>query len=601
MFNNKFNSSKKDPLVEAVENAMKDGNLRREAERLVNEHFGVFSRKAVVRENLAAYDAALEEAYKCMKEDEKWEGSKEDTDEDKKLAKKHGMTLAQWEKSDADKKHDKHEKNEKKKHGKDIDEELAKKDYDKDGKVESGKDEVWGSRLRAARLAGKLKEGAIDAGSMEGSKSVTKSAPKEDPSTPKSYPGAASSLTAGNPTSQRMSNAKAAVSPIKEGQADPTGNAVTAPKEWAMKAKTPNKNAVTKAPVPGVSIAEEEIDEAAYSAKAARAGKDLAKPGPGFKRIAAKAGKKYGSKERGAAVAGAVLKRIRAKHMEESAQIDEVSKRAAIHAYRERESQHRGEYNQGWGSEGQDPNDDYGERSGKKASKTLSRIGKKFGSKTAAQAKHGAEIDSSGRGHKGGTDYLAAKQSVYSKFSRPNSKKGTKERKEYMSMNKGRFTKEETLDELSGFEKAFASAKGKNFSFGGKEYSGARADGKTSSTPKPAATNTPGTQGVATGKSFDAIDKAKSFAAKVPSATNVPTPPKKPESLSLPSIDKGPAPGPASVPTPAPKAAPSVPTPPSRPAGLGNSEPGSGASSFVRKQLSMNEEVQVGTNKYRIV
>ena len=34
----------------------------------------------------------------------------------------------------------------------------ADKDYDKDGKIESPKDEVWGSRLRAAKLAGKLKE-----------------------------------------------------------------------------------------------------------------------------------------------------------------------------------------------------------------------------------------------------------------------------------------------------------------------------------------------------------------------------------------------------------------------------------------------------------
>jgi hypothetical protein len=35
----------------------------------------------------------------------------------------------------------------------------AKKDYDRDGKVESPKDEVWGSRFRAAKAAGKMAEG----------------------------------------------------------------------------------------------------------------------------------------------------------------------------------------------------------------------------------------------------------------------------------------------------------------------------------------------------------------------------------------------------------------------------------------------------------
>ena len=35
---------------------------------------------------------------------------------------------------------------------------MAKKDYDKDGKVESGKDEYLGSKIRAAKKAGKLKE-----------------------------------------------------------------------------------------------------------------------------------------------------------------------------------------------------------------------------------------------------------------------------------------------------------------------------------------------------------------------------------------------------------------------------------------------------------
>lgn len=35
---------------------------------------------------------------------------------------------------------------------------MANKDYDGDGKLESGKDEVWGSRLKAAAKAGKLKK-----------------------------------------------------------------------------------------------------------------------------------------------------------------------------------------------------------------------------------------------------------------------------------------------------------------------------------------------------------------------------------------------------------------------------------------------------------
>ena len=109
MFSNRFNT-KNDPLIEAVQSAMQDGEIRRQAEALVNEEFGVYSRKAVVREQLAAYDARLEEAYKCMKEGQK----------------------------------------------------LADKDYDKDGKIESPKDEVWGSRFRAAKKAGKMEEEQID-------------------------------------------------------------------------------------------------------------------------------------------------------------------------------------------------------------------------------------------------------------------------------------------------------------------------------------------------------------------------------------------------------------------------------------------------------
>ncbi|NBW37105.1 MAG: hypothetical protein EBR30_19200 [Cytophagia bacterium] len=55
------------------------------------------------------------------------------------------------------------------------------------------------------------------------------------------------------------------------------------------------------------------LDEATYSAKSARAGKDIGKPGKAFAKIAASAGKRYGSKERGEKVAGAVLAKLRAK------------------------------------------------------------------------------------------------------------------------------------------------------------------------------------------------------------------------------------------------------------------------------------------------
>ena len=61
----------------------------------------------------------------------------------------------------------------------------------------------------------------------------------------------------------------------------------------------------------------EQIDEMGYSAKAARAGKDIGKPGKMFGKIAASAAKKYGSEERGKKVAGAVLAKLRMKEDED--------------------------------------------------------------------------------------------------------------------------------------------------------------------------------------------------------------------------------------------------------------------------------------------
>ena len=57
----------------------------------------------------------------------------------------------------------------------------------------------------------------------------------------------------------------------------------------------------------------DQIDEASYSAKDAAVGKDIGKPGKNFAKIADKAAAKYGSKEAGARVAGAILAKLRAK------------------------------------------------------------------------------------------------------------------------------------------------------------------------------------------------------------------------------------------------------------------------------------------------
>jgi hypothetical protein len=61
---------------------------------------------------------------------------------------------------------------------------------------------------------------------------------------------------------------------------------------------------------------DESVDESTgdYSAKKARAGKDIGKPGKQFAQIAKSAGERYGSKERGEKVAGAVLAKLRGKN-----------------------------------------------------------------------------------------------------------------------------------------------------------------------------------------------------------------------------------------------------------------------------------------------
>ena len=81
-----------------------------------------------------------------------------------------------------------------------------------------------------------------------------------------------------------------------------------------------------RAPRAEIKIGEEaeQVDESSYSAKAARAGKDIGEKGKNFAAIAKDAAKRYGSKKSGENVAGAVLAKIRAKHMKEAMTNDDM-------------------------------------------------------------------------------------------------------------------------------------------------------------------------------------------------------------------------------------------------------------------------------------
>ena len=81
----------------------------------------------------------------------------------------------------------------------------------------------------------------------------------------------------------------------------------------AQRAKTSAKRGIRKLAQKVVDRMSEEtqIDEADYSAKKAAAGKDIGKPGKNFDKIAKSAAERYGSKEAGERVAGAVLAKLR--------------------------------------------------------------------------------------------------------------------------------------------------------------------------------------------------------------------------------------------------------------------------------------------------
>ena len=370
MFNNRFNSTNKDPLVEAVRQAQQDGDLRRQAEAIVNEEFGVYSRQAVVRENLAAYDARLEEAYKCMKEGNPLDPvGKEDGDVDND--------------GDSDKS-DKYLLNRRKAIGKAMGKRMEE---ESDGLPPSAaakqaakqtstpastpaptKTKDLSSTFSSARGAAGMNEGTMTGIKLKANKGeegldVMYKSPRMKKAEKlhtinKAHrgrwgtddaPGIGSKASAIDSVRTDAAYLKArkraekrgydmkrydeetieeAVSRkhfqqvadlIKGHESQEKRNELASHHAGIFSKQNPrfDHGRFHKAAGSTAHEAPKKMEEAAYSAKAARAGKDIGKPGKMFAQIAAKAGEKYGSEERGKKVAGAILKKIRAKHVKE--------------------------------------------------------------------------------------------------------------------------------------------------------------------------------------------------------------------------------------------------------------------------------------------
>jgi hypothetical protein len=145
------------------------------------------------------------------------------------------------------------------------------------------------------------------------------------------------------------------------------------------------------------SSAPEQIDEkAGYSAKEAAAGKDIGKKGKNFDKIADKAAKKYGSKEAGERVAGAILNKLRHEETETTDETIEEGrgKKGRLKQFLKRDK----------------PSDEWGSSEGKK--KATAKGGKSSFKKYAWEEETEATDDTieEGRGKKGAARQAAKRQ-----------------------------------------------------------------------------------------------------------------------------------------------------------------------------------------------
>lgn len=70
-------SKKPDPLVDVIKGIVDNTARGQEAEKSVNERFGVYSRKGLPHEKRAEYDTALSQAKQGLLSEAKWKAGRE--------------------------------------------------------------------------------------------------------------------------------------------------------------------------------------------------------------------------------------------------------------------------------------------------------------------------------------------------------------------------------------------------------------------------------------------------------------------------------------------------------------------------------------------
>lgn len=308
--------NRKDPLIDSVKNVMKENELRRDAERKLCEELGIASRKQLPREHLANYDALLEQKIAEALHPNQQKLDVHEPEKDKLTAQDFKMLRSMGKK-------------------KPTTEETITQDA-KNPIPKTAAERIKGDAETAPKFANKPDDQSkltdADKASMT---DKVKEIMKEYAELDESVSATSYNDADGNKTWDVTHKKKkiGSITVNKKGswsyEHEPSGNYEDGydSKREAVKELKDTHKYHEKIMKDGT------LEEASYSAKAARAGKDIGKPGKMFKKIASDAAKRYGSEERGKKVAGAVLAKLRSKNMEEHVeQIDELS-RKTLHSY----------------------------------------------------------------------------------------------------------------------------------------------------------------------------------------------------------------------------------------------------------------------------